>query len=113
MRKMLTIGLMLSHLAFIPAAFADAEKGLQIAQERKARDIGWGDSQSNSSMILRNSQGQETERKIRVKNLEVLDDGDKGLTIFDQPRDVKGSAFLNFSHAIKPDVPQKRYAPRT
>jgi outer membrane lipoprotein-sorting protein len=103
MRKMLTIGLMLSHLAFIPAAFADAEKGLQIAQERKARDIGWGDSQSNSSMILRNSQGQETERKIRVKNLEVLDDGDKGLTIFDQPRDVKGSAFLNFSHAIKPD----------
>jgi outer membrane lipoprotein-sorting protein len=103
MRKILTLGLMLSQLAFLPVVFADAEKGLQIAKERKTRDIGWGDSQSNSSMILRNAQGQETERKIRVKNLEVLDDGDKGLTIFDQPRDVKGSAFLNFSHAVKPD----------
>jgi outer membrane lipoprotein-sorting protein len=103
MHKMLTLGLLLSHLVFSPYVFADAEKGLQIAKERKTRDIGWGDSQSNSSMILRNAQGQETERKIRVKNLEVLDDGDKGLTIFDQPRDVKGSAFLNFSHAVKPD----------
>ena len=103
MHKMLTLGLLLSHLVFSPYVFADAEKGLQIAKERKTRDVGWGDSQSNSSMILRNAQGQETERKIRVKNLEVLDDGDKGLTIFDQPRDVKGSAFLNFSHAVKPD----------
>jgi hypothetical protein len=103
MHKILTLGLMLGHLAFAPYVAADAEKGLEIAKERKTRDIGWGDSQASSSMILRNAQGQETERKIRVKNLEVLDDGDKGLTIFDQPRDVKGSAFLNFSHAVEPD----------
>jgi outer membrane lipoprotein-sorting protein len=79
------------------------DKGLEISKERKVRDLGWGDSEADVSMILRNSQGQEVERKMRIKSLEVVDDGDKGLTIFDQPLDVKGTAFLNFSHAIEPD----------
>ena len=79
------------------------EKGVAIAKERKLRDMGWGDSTANMSMILRNTQGEEVERKIRLKSLEIVDDGDKGLTIFDQPLDVKGTAFLSFSHAIEPD----------
>lgn len=79
------------------------EKGIEIAKERKLRDKGWGDSVANMSMILRNAQGQESERKMRSKLLEVDADGDKGLTIFEQPRDVKGTAFLNFSHATVPD----------
>ena len=79
------------------------ERGLEIAKERKARDTGWGDSVAEMSMILRNASGQETERKMRAKSLEIDGDGDKGLTIFDQPRDVKGTAFLNFSHATTPD----------
>ena len=79
------------------------EKGLAIAEERKARDLGWGDSISQAEMILRNAQGQETIRKMRLKSLEVENDGDKALTIFDQPQDVKGTAFLSFSHATTPD----------
>ncbi|TMS92771.1 outer membrane lipoprotein-sorting protein [Pseudoalteromonas sp. S201] len=79
------------------------EKGLAIAEERKARDLGWGDSISQAEMILRNAQGQETIRKMRLKSLEVENDGDKALTIFDQPLDVKGTAFLSFSHATTPD----------
>ena len=90
----------LSNNSFAQSA---EDKGLQISKERKARDRGWGDSNADMSMILRNSQGDETERKMRIKSLEVSDDGDKGLTIFDQPKDVKGTAFLNFSHAIEPD----------
>jgi outer membrane lipoprotein-sorting protein len=92
-------------ICFANFAYAQSaeEKGLEIAKERKARDIGWGDSNADMSMILRNAQGQETERKMRLKSLEVSDDGDKALTIFDQPRDVKGTAFLNFSHAVEPD----------
>ena len=79
------------------------EKGLAIAEERKARDLGCGDSISQAEMILRNAQGQETIRKMRLKSLEVENDGDKALTIFDQPLDVKGTAFLSFSHATTPD----------
>ncbi|GAA6184206.1 outer membrane lipoprotein-sorting protein [Aliiglaciecola sp. NS0011-25] len=79
------------------------EKGLEIAKERKLRDRGWGDSVAQLTMILRNSQGQETERAMRLHGLENLDGGDKSLTIFDEPKDVNGTAFLNFSHAKKPD----------
>lgn len=87
------------------------EKGLAIAKERKLRDKGWGDSTGNMSMILRNAQGEEVERKMRLKSLELVDDGDKGLTIFEQPLDVKGTVFLNFTHAIEPDD-QWMYLPK-
>ena len=54
-------------------------------------------------MTLRNRQGQESIRKIRTSTLEVDADGDKSLTISDQPRDVKGTAFLSFTHSLVPD----------
>lgn len=87
------------------------EKGLAIAKERKQRDRGWSDSVADSSMILRNPRGDETERKMRVNSLEVQNDGDKGLTIFDQPMDVKGTAFLSFSHPLEADD-QWMYLPK-
>ena len=80
------------------AGLSPAEQGLAIAKERKIRDLGWEDSVSTVTMTLRNAQGEESLREMRMKSLEVADDGDKGLTIFDTPKDVKGTAFLNFSH---------------
>lgn len=81
----------------------DPEKGLQIAQEVKKRDLGWVDTTASLQMILRNPNGDESVREIRIKTLEVDDDGDKALTIFDQPRDVSGTAFLSFSKVSGPD----------
>ncbi len=94
-----------SLLLFASAAHADTaeQKGYAIAQEQERRDAGWGDSTVNMKMILRRSNGQETQRRLRLKLLEVPDDGDKGLTIFDEPKDVQGTTFLNYSHAAKPD----------
>jgi len=82
----------------ISFAETNHEKGLQIAKEIKLRNIGWGDSTSDLIMILRNKKGQEIVRKMRQRSLEVVNDGDKGLTIFDTPLDVKGTVFLSFSH---------------
>ena len=79
------------------------EKGLQIAKERKQRDQGWQDAVATMSMTLRNAKGRQSVQQLRLKTLEVEGDGDKGLTIFDNPRDVKGTAFLNYSHTNKPD----------
>ncbi len=90
-------------LLMAPLTWADEAKGLEIAQERKARDQGWGDSVATMQMILRNAQGESSTRLMRLKSLEVADDGDKGLTIFDEPRDVKGTAFLNHSHTMGAD----------
>ncbi|MCR9629478.1 outer membrane lipoprotein-sorting protein [Vibrio antiquarius] len=94
----LSVSLFMNH-----AVLADEAKGLEIAQERKARDEGWGDSVATMKMILRNAQGESSTRLMRLQSLEVEDDGDKGLTIFDEPRDVKGTAFLNHSHTVGAD----------
>lgn len=79
------------------------EKGLAIAKEADKRDAGFGDTTASMQMILRNKQGQESVRRIRVRTLEVQEDGDKSLSIFDTPRDVKGTAFLTFSHKVGDD----------
>lgn len=79
------------------------QKGLDISVEAKKRDLGWQDSTADMMMLLRNKQGQESIREIKMKSLEVQNDGDKSLTIFNKPRDVKGTAFLSFSHPIDAD----------
>jgi len=52
---------------------------------------------------LRNKRRQESTRRIRIKHREISGDGDQSLTIFDRPKDVKGTVFLSHTHALKPD----------
>ncbi len=98
----LMVGLMLGAAAGLLADQA-VDRGLEVAREADRRDLGWQDSVSDMQMILRNRSGQTSERKLRNRNLEVRGDGDKSLTIFDYPRDVKGTAFLSFTHRSGPD----------
>jgi outer membrane lipoprotein-sorting protein len=104
MKQRILLALLLT-LPLLDSALAQTqeEKGLAIAVEADKRDSGWKDQKSDMKMILRNRQGQETERNIRNKQLEVEGDGDKSMSIFDSPADVKGTAFLSYTHAIKPD----------
>lgn len=81
----------------------DQEKGLQIIEEMVKRDKGWQDSQAEMKMILRTRSGSEAVRLLRINTLEVTGDGDKSLTIFDSPGDVRGTAFLSYTHALEPD----------
>ena len=77
--------------------------GLEIAREMQRRDQGWMDQRAEMEMVLRNRQGQESRRRIEVRTLEVNHDGDKSLLIFQYPQDVKGTAFLSFTHALRAD----------
>ena len=88
---------------FTVAAQPPEQKGLEIAREADLRDNGWRDSESEMTMILRNRHGDESRRSLRGKSLEVPGDGDKTLTIFDMPRDIKGTAFLNFTYKTGDD----------
>ncbi len=85
-------------LPFPAAAQTPEQRGLAIAREADRRDQGFGDYTVDMLMILKNRHGQQSERKIRSRVLEVEDDGDKSLSIFDNPPDVKGTAFLNHTH---------------
>jgi len=80
-----------------------AEKGLKIAQAADVSDQGFSDFTANMVMTLKNRAGKTSRRIIRIKTLEGKGDGDKSLSLFDEPADVKGTAMLTFSHGLKPD----------
>ncbi|KHF25458.1 outer membrane lipoprotein-sorting protein [Solemya velum gill symbiont] len=102
MKKMIGI-LLLATFTLPVLAESPEEKGLRIAQAADARDTGWKDQTANMIMTLRNRSGEESIRKIRTKSLEQKGDGDKSLSLFDEPADIKGTAMLTFSHGLKPD----------
>ena len=91
-----------SSPVFSQSASAD-DAGLQIALESRARSEGFGNFTARQVMVLRNKQGQESKRKLRVKVFEVIGDGNKSLFVFDNPRDVKGTALLIHSHRKEAD----------
>lgn len=84
-------------------ALTAEEQGLQIVQEVDRRDTGFRDSKSDLKMILRNRSGRESIRILKMKTLEMRGGGDRSLSVFSKPRDIKGTAFLSFTHALKPD----------
>ncbi len=99
--------LLISSLLLLLAVGAQAEtpeeKGLAIAVEADKRDTGFGDFTAKLKMELRNKHGDTSVRLMKLKTLEVIGDGDKTMTVFVEPADVKGTAFLTWSHATRPD----------
>lgn len=79
------------------------EKGLAIAVAADKRDAGFETQTADLVMTLRNRKGQESTRYIRSRTLEVIGDGDKALSIFDRPADIKHTAVLTYSHGLEPD----------
>jgi len=102
MRSIVT-GLLAGALLAAPLAHASPERGLEIAKEAEARNLGWGDTESLARMVLRNKAGKESVRQMRIKSLEVQEDGDKGIVIFDEPKDIRGTALLTHSHKVGDD----------
>lgn len=87
----------------VAEAESPQEKGLRLALEADARNKGFGGFTAEMTMLLFDRQGRESRRNMRFKVLEVPDDGDKSLFVFDQPRDVQGTAFLTHAHINSQD----------
>ena len=85
------------------SASAAAEKGLSIAKEADNRDQGFVDFKVQMEMVLKNARGNESRRQLRLRTLEVPSDGDKSITIFDSPNDIRGTGLLTFSHKVESD----------
>lgn len=109
--KFKTIAAMTLFIAFA-ASFADRahantaeEKGFEIAARSDRTDVGFGESEVELHMILRNAAGQETTRSLRISTLEKPDEsvGDKSLVLFDTPRDIEGTALLSHAKILDPD----------
>ncbi len=89
-----------THAAEDPVA-----KGRAIARESDRRDLGFGDTKAEMKMILEDRKGRTSRRRMRIQTLEVPEEnnGDKSLVIFDQPRDIRGTALLSYAHILEPD----------
>lgn len=105
LKQWYAMGLVITSVCMAGLSWAQTpeERGLAIAVEADKRDSGWIDGRSDMVMILRNRQGQESVRELKVSSLEVEDDGDKSLTVFESPRDVRGTALLTYSHKVESD----------
>jgi len=101
MKRILFILLLLLPLSI--QAETPEEIGLAIAIKVDRQDTDWHDQQSTMRMVLKNRHGDESSRQIKKRLLEVKGDGDKTLIIFGEPRDVKGTAFLSYTHSNIPD----------
>jgi len=82
-----------------------AQIGESIAREADQRDLGYGDTAASLTMILEDRRGTTRERHLRISTLEILDEreGDKSLVIFDEPRDIRGTALLSHAHILDTD----------
>jgi len=85
------------------AEMTPEETGLKIAIESDKRDTGFGDTIVEMEMVLTNRHGESSNRKMKLQTLEGVGDGDKTLITFDEPRDVKGTAFLSYTHKVDAD----------
>jgi hypothetical protein len=81
------------------------EQGFEIAARSDRTDVGFGGSEVQLQMILRNAAGQEATRSLRISTLEKPDEsvGDKSLVLFDTPRDIEGTALLSHARILDPD----------
>lgn len=89
----------------LPPENDPAARGLAIAQESDQRNIGYHDTASEMEMTLTNANGDVSIRKLRFNTLENenAEDGDWNMMIFDEPRDVAGTAMLTYAHILEPD----------
>jgi len=80
------------------------DKGLVIALESERRNFDrFGDLTADEEFIIQNRYGEKVTRKARVSLLEVPGDGDRGLVVFDDPADIRGTATLVHTHKRVPD----------
>ena len=102
MKKLIVLAISIISTIGINAQTAE-ERGLEIAKAAEQADIGFGSSTVELKMTLKNKNGQTSERLMTTKTLELTEDGDHSLIVFNSPKDVKGTATLTFTHKIGSD----------
>ncbi len=102
MKKIILTIVAIATLGIVNAQSPE-EKGKEIALAAEQADLGFNSSSVELKMTLKNKNGQTSERHLTTKTLELTEDGDKSLIVFNSPKDVKGTSTLTFTHKIGPD----------
>lgn len=91
----------ISSLSVLALAKTPEEIGMDIALETERRDSGFGDYVSDARLTLINEHNEEFIRDFKMTTVEVDGDGDKRISVFSSPIDIRGTATLTFSHALE------------
>lgn len=94
------LGLMLTNLVRAETA---EEKGTKIAKEIELRNDGFIGESSKMKMVLIDAHGTSTDREMDGTVMEVPGDGNKSMSIFLAPKDVKGTKMLTWAHKNSDD----------
>lgn len=95
MIKLITI--LLLNLVTVTSILG-ANKGLNIAKKMKAANQGYIGEEAQMELILIDAKGTKITRVLKGLSKESKDDGDKSISIFLNPKDVKGTKMLTHSH---------------
>ncbi|MCD2260383.1 outer membrane lipoprotein-sorting protein [Psychroserpens luteolus] len=102
MKKTIITVVALSIIGFANAQTPE-QRGLEIAKAAEKADLGFNSSSVQLKMTLKNKNGQTSERSLTTRTLELTEDGDKSLIVFNSPKDVKGTSTLTFTHKVGSD----------
>lgn len=100
MKNLILFAFLLSPLVFAETA---EQKGERIAREMEKQNEGFVGESSKMEMVLIDAYGAKTVRIMDGKTKEVAGDGDKSLSVFLNPQDVKGTKMLTHSHKSDDD----------
>ena len=86
-------------LILTAASMARAEEvtGWEIAKRAWEADRGFGDFSAHITLTTTKKNGKKVIRRLRTRTIET-DQGDKSISVFDYPHDVKGYARLTYAH---------------
>ena len=100
-----TVGMFAPLTSLADSAEPLPNKGFEVAARSDRSDRGFGDSEVDLQMVLRNAAGQVTTRDLQIATLELPDEsvGDMSLVLFRTPRDIEGTALLSHAQILEPD----------
>lgn len=101
MKKFFSLLALLAPLALL--AQSPQQKGLQIARDVDAANNGFKGEYAEMEMVLINAHGDKTTRKLLNESIESEGDGDRSVSTFQWPADVKGTRMLTWSHKTGDD----------
>ena len=102
--KKIVLTIIISAIGFSSLTAQSAEeRGLEIAKAADLADQGFESAIVDLTMTLKNKNGQTSERSLSNRILELTEDGDKSLIVFNSPKDVKGTATLTYTHKVGAD----------
>ncbi len=103
--KVLSFPILFSFLIGSSAIASESAevKGLRIATQMEKANNSFIGEKSKMEMLLIDAYGAKTTRKMSGNVMEVKGDGDRSIMVFENPKDVKGTKMLTWSHKNKDD----------